>query len=48
MQGGVTDMNTAKSVARKLFVSYSNGSELEKESLERMLMDTYKIMVEGC
>jgi len=28
MQGGVTDLTTAKSIARKLFLSYSSGSQI--------------------
>ena len=29
-QGGVTDINTAKSVARKLYIQYCNGSQMER------------------
>ena len=43
--GGVTDVNTARSVAKKLYANYSNGSSIEKHALEKMLIDTYKIMV---
>jgi hypothetical protein len=43
--GGVTDLNTAKAVARKLYLSYTNGSQMERQSMEKMLVDTYKIMV---
>lgn len=46
MQSGVTDITTAKNIARKLFLSYANGSQIEKQSLEKMLSDTYKIMVQ--
>lgn len=31
MEGGVTDVQTAKSVAKKLFQNYTNGSSLEKQ-----------------
>lgn len=45
-QGGVTDINTAKLVARKLYMQYCNGSLMERSAMERMLVDTYKIMVQ--
>jgi hypothetical protein len=45
LQGGVTDINTAKAVARKLYFQYTNGNQLERQSMEKMLIDTYKIMV---
>lgn len=44
-QGGVTDINTAKSVARKLYMQYCNGGQMERLAMERMLIDTYRIMV---
>jgi hypothetical protein len=44
-QGGVTDINTAKSVARKLYIQYCNGSQMERMATERMLVDTYRMMV---
>ena len=44
-QGGVTDINTAKAVARKLYMQYCNGGQMEKLAMERMLVDTYKVMV---
>lgn len=44
-QGGVTDLNTAKHVAKRLYMQYCNGSSMERNSMERMLVDTYKIMV---
>lgn len=44
-QGGVTDINTAKSVARKLYIQYCNGGQMERLAMERMLIDTYRIMV---
>ncbi len=46
-QGGVTDINTAKVVARRLYMQYCNSSQMERNSMERMLVDTYKIMVSG-
>ena len=45
MQGGVTDINTAKAVARKLYMQYCNGGQMERMAMERMLIDTYKTMV---
>lgn len=45
LQGGVTDINTAKAVARKLYMQYCNGGQMEKMAMERMLVDTYKVMV---
>lgn len=44
-QNGVTDMGTAKSIARKLFATYSYGSQVDKNSMEKMMVDTYKILV---
>lgn len=44
-QSGVTDINTAKMVARKLYMQYCNSSQMERTSMEKMLVDTYKIMV---
>lgn len=44
-QGGVTDINTAKSVARKLYMQYCNSGQMERLAMERMLIDTYRIMV---
>lgn len=44
-QGGVTDINTAKLVARRLYMQYCSSSQMERNSMERMLVDTYKIMV---
>lgn len=44
-QGGVTDIATAKMVARRLYTQYCSGSQMERASMERMLVDTYKIMV---
>jgi hypothetical protein len=46
--GGITDINTAKSIARKLFQTYSQGDAMEPKSMERMLIDTYKVMVWNC
>ena len=45
MLGGVTDINTAKGVARKLYMQYCNGGSMERIAMERMLVDTYKVMV---
>jgi hypothetical protein len=45
LQGGVTDISTAKQVAKRLYMQYSGGSQMERSSMERMLVDTYKIMV---
>ena len=45
LQGGVTDINSAKAVARKLYMQYCNGGQMERMSMERMLVDTYKVMV---
>ena len=45
MLGGVTDINTAKMIARKLYMQYSNGAQMERMAMERMLVDTYKVMV---
>ena len=45
IQNGVTDLNTAKAVAKKLFNTYSNSNGIERDALEKMLIDTYKIMV---
>lgn len=47
-QGGVTDISTAKSVARKLYMQYCNGGQMERLAMERMLIDTYRIMVIIC
>lgn len=44
-QGGVTDIATSKLVARKLYMQYSSGSQMERQAMEKMLVDTYKIMV---
>ena len=46
-QNGVTDMGTAKSIARKLFATYTYGGQeyIDKSSMERMMVDTYKILV---
>lgn len=44
-QGGVTDLNTAKYIAKRLYMQYCNGSTMERNAMERMLVDTYKIMV---
>lgn len=44
-QGGVTDINTAKQVARRLYSQYCTGSQMERTAMERMLVDTYKSMV---
>lgn len=44
-QNGVTDMGTAKGIARKLFASYANGQQVEKSAMEKMMIDTYKILV---
>ncbi len=41
----MTDINTAKAVARKLYMQYCNGGQMERLAIERMLVDTYKIMV---
>ena len=46
MPGGVTDLATAKSIARKLYMQYCNGSQMDTRNSERMLVDTYKIMVD--
>lgn len=45
-QGGVTDITTAKVVAKRLYMQYCGSSQMERNSMERMLIDTYKIMVE--
>jgi hypothetical protein len=47
LQGGVTDILTAKQVAKRLYTQYCVGSQMERSSMERMLVDTYKIMVRG-
>ena len=44
-QGGVTDINTAKTIARKLYMQYCNGGQMERMAMERMLVDTYRVMV---
>lgn len=44
-QGGVTDLATAKGIARKLFASYSGGGNFDRGAMERMMVDTYKILV---
>jgi hypothetical protein len=44
-QGGVTDLGTAKKIAHHLFQSYSNGGNFERGAMERMMIDTYKILV---
>lgn len=44
-QAGVTDLATAKAVARKLYASYTMGGNLEKGAMEKMMIDTYKILV---
>lgn len=46
-QNGVTDMGTAKSIARKLFANYSYGTQeyIDKSSMEKMMIDTYKLLV---
>ena len=45
LQGGVTDINTAKAIARKLFMQYNRGNQMERMGMENMLVDTYKVMV---
>ena len=46
-QNGVTDMGTAKSIARKLFANYTYGGQeyIDKSSMEKMMIDTYKLLV---
>lgn len=44
-QGGVTDLGTAKGIARKLYASYSMGGNFESAAMERMMRDTYRILV---
>ena len=44
-QGGVTDIATAKLVARRLYSQYCSSGQMERASMERMLVDTYRIMV---
>lgn len=44
-QAGVTDLATAKAIARKLYASYTMGGNLEKSAMEKMMIDTYKILV---
>lgn len=43
--GGITDINTAKAIAKKLFHTYSHGDIMDKRAMEKMLVDTYKVMV---
>lgn len=43
-QGGVTDLATAKGIARKLHASYGMGGNFDKSAMERMMMDTYRIL----
>lgn len=38
-------MGTAKSIARKLFSSYTYGGQVDKSAMEKMMVDTYKILV---
>lgn len=45
IQGGVTDLGTAKAIARKLYASYTMGGNLERNAMEKMMIDTYKILV---
>ena len=44
--GGICDLQTAKNIARKLFAQYNNSLDgsLEQKGMEKMMMDTYKIM----
>lgn len=44
-QNGVTDIVTAKVIARKLYATYSLGGQVERSAMEKMMADTYKIMV---
>lgn len=44
-QNGVTDIATAKAIARKLYTTYSLGGQVERSAMEKMMIDTYKIMV---
>jgi hypothetical protein len=44
--GGITDIHTAKSVARRLFQTYTHGDTLDRKGMEKMLVDTYRLMVE--
>lgn len=43
-QGGVTDLGTAKGIARKLFASYAMGGSFDRNAMEKMMVDTYKIL----
>ncbi len=43
--GGITDINTAKAIAKKLFQTYSHGDIMDRKAMEKMLIDTYKVMV---
>jgi hypothetical protein len=43
-QGGVTDLATAKGIARKLYASYGLGGSFERGAMEKMMIDTYKIL----
>ena len=43
-QGGVTDLATAKGIARKLYASYGMGGNLDKGAMEKMMIDTYRIL----
>lgn len=43
-QNGVTDLATAKAIARKLYASYGMGGNFERNAMEKMMIDTYKIL----
>lgn len=43
--GGITDINTAKAIAKRLFQTYSHGDVMDRKAMERMLVDTYRVMV---
>ena len=41
----MTDIQTAKIIARKLYSNYAIGGHFERSSMDKMMVDTYKIMV---
>jgi hypothetical protein len=45
IESGVTDINTAKQIAKKLYGSYMARDKVDK-GMENMMIDTYKIMVQ--
>lgn len=44
IESGITDVNTAKQIAKKLYATYMVRDKPEK-GMENLMVDTYRIMV---